>query len=585
MAIFAQSTLKINKMISDIELGTIKLPNFQRDYKWNPPKVKSLINSIQHLYPAGSLLFLRLDKDEPLLPGQPFKYVSGVDPNSTTKYLVLDGQQRMTSCYCAFANKGYYTYYIDYIKLMNQWKSGATDFDFEELIINKRHNQTPQNEISNGLFPLDFLRDRTALAEAVRIYVRSISSDPTKAEVIEFLNYQFRNIVDPIMDYEFPVIELSDELSLEAVCKVFQTINTTGLKLSVFDICVAVHMPNGINLKEYIRQVGVNYPYAKIALEKDEIMSLQTVALLANRDPKVNTLAKVVTTADISRNWDDAIKGIDLAMRLMDSFGAGTKKNTALLPYTPLIPVIASVLISRKYDTLNVGQQAVIKNKIRTYFFVASLTSRFTEGTNNKVKEDFNSLLTWTMGPDASKPAIIEAGVNWNTKAYLETQKGSAFGKAILCVLNSRKPRDFYKDTNVGIGETLESCDLHHIFPKASYEHGNENHINSVFNFTWLTKESNQFISDKTTKKYLEDIENSGTSEVALKNSLASHMIDSAMFESMKKENFEAFIIARAEAFKNILSSYEVKFNETNADAIGDVNEDADSEEEETDIN
>ena len=105
-------------------------------------------------------------------------------------------------------------------------------------------------------------------------------------------------------------------------------------------------------------------------------MSLQTVALLANRDPKVNTLAKTVTTADISRNWDDAIKGIDLAMRLMDSFGAGTKKNTSLLPYTPLIPVIASVLISRKYDTLNVGQQAVIKNKIIKRPCIVPTTSR-----------------------------------------------------------------------------------------------------------------------------------------------------------------------------------------------------------------
>ncbi len=102
MAKFNTYTVDIYSFISNIISGKYRLPCFQRDFKWNPAKIKSLINSIQHQYPAGSLLFLKVDRDEPLIPSQEFKYAEKNKFTNKPEVLVLDGQQRMTSCFSVF---------------------------------------------------------------------------------------------------------------------------------------------------------------------------------------------------------------------------------------------------------------------------------------------------------------------------------------------------------------------------------------------------------------------------------------------------------------------------------------------------
>ena len=76
MSSFGHLDVKIKDFNATIKSGKYRLPCFQRDFKWNPAKIKSLINSIQHEYPAGSLLSLEVNKDDPLIPSQEFKYAN-----------------------------------------------------------------------------------------------------------------------------------------------------------------------------------------------------------------------------------------------------------------------------------------------------------------------------------------------------------------------------------------------------------------------------------------------------------------------------------------------------------------------------
>lgn len=567
MSVFKLSNIKIRDFIQAIESGKYRLPCFQRDFKWNPSKIKSLINSIQHEYPAGSLLFLKVNGDNPLIPAQGFKYSNESNFTDKAEMLVLDGQQRMTSCYTVFNNYGYYTYYIDFMKLMNQYSSGVQDYDFETIIVNKRHNPTPMNELSNGLFPLAFLKDRTIMRNQIKIYVNCIKDDESKKDECDFLNYEFGDIVDSILDYEFPIIELPENSTMESVCKVFQTINTTGLKLSVFDICVAVFMPKGIQLKDMVKKSSSKTKYAKNILEKDPTSALQVVALLANKDPKSNTLPKELEAQDITDYWDDAINGVEDALALFDSYGAGTKKNLSVLPYTPMVPIVAGVLSRVKYRTMPVPTKGVVDKKIKAYFFTVSLSSRYTEGTNAKIKDDFISLNQWIS--NNVEPKIITNGVDWNTSALIQNNKNSAFGKAVLCMLNSLNPMDFYLNKPVGIGEHIDSCDLHHIFPKATYENEYKEMINSVFNFTWLLKDTNIYIKDLSTAVYLNNIQNEmDLSNNQIKALFVNHNIDSDCFELIKNEKYDEFINYRAEKFKELFTNAGVVFRDVEKEDI-----------------
>ena len=579
MAEITVSKTKIRDFIKSIESGKYQLPCFQRDFKWNPSKIKSLLNSIQHEYPAGSLLFLKVDSDNPLIPYQGFKYTNSDEFDEKTEMLVLDGQQRMTSCYSVFTNSGYYTYYINYLELMKMVDSGATSFEFDELIVNKKHNQTPSTEIPKGLFPMVYLRDRNTMRSQIQLYVQDIQSDPSKAAICNFLSVKFQDIVDTFLDYEFPYVVLPENSSMESVCKVFQTINTTGLKLSVFDICVAVFVPKGINLKEKVKDSSESKNYVKLLLEKDPTTALQTIALLANREPNSNTLPKVLEETDILNYWDEAIDGIEDTLILFDSFGAGTKKNLSILPYTPMIPVVAAVLARNKYATMDVVRKGNTENKIKAYFYTAALSTRYTEGTNSKINSDFTAMNKWISNDE--KPDIIVKGVDWNTEKIINNNKSGAFGKAVLCMLNSLNPRDFYSQSvAVGIGENIASCDLHHIFPKATYGSNEKDLINSVFNFTWIVKETNVYIKDTTTKAYLNDImSNLRVNELQLKALLNGHCIDNDSYDAMKDEHYTEFISHRANVFKSLFSTAGVEIIEVNAEEV-EVEDSADEDEE-----
>ena len=367
---------------------------------------------------------------------------------------------------------------------------------------------------------------------------------------------------------------------MESVCKVFQTINTTGLKLSVFDICVAVFMPDNVNLKELVKNSSSNKKYVKVLLDKDPTSALQVVALLANKQPNSNTLPKELVATDISNYWDDAMDGIESALALFDSFGAGTKKNLSIIPYTPMITIVAAVLSRTKYTSMTVPNKAKAEKKIKTYFYTAALSTRYTEGTNAKINEDFKALNQWISNDQI--PNIVTHGVDWNTDKIISNNKNGAFGKAVLCMLNSMSPKDFYSTTvDVGIGEHINSCDLHHIFPKATYESLYEDTINSVFNFTWLIKETNIYIQDKTTKNYLNDIMNEvELTEDQLKAVLVNHQIDDELYALMKEEKFTDFLTKRANAFKKLFKNADVNFRDVNADDI-EVEEDTEEEEDE----
>ena len=113
--------------------------------------------------------------------------------------------------------------------------------------------------------------------------------------------------------------------------------------------------------------------YAKIVLEDDETLVLQAIALLSGKTPKRNKLADNLDGNDILSYWDRVINGISMTMQLLDDFGAGTRKNLSLLPYKPMIPLIAAVLVDRNYDNLRVDARAKIEQKLKNFFIIPQL--------------------------------------------------------------------------------------------------------------------------------------------------------------------------------------------------------------------
>src|SRR5690349_15717795 len=84
-------------LVEEAHKGRLCLPNFQRAFVWPRDQVADLVRSVLRRYYIGSLLLLRCDPDRP--PFAP-AFLRGAKPahqEPRPDYLVLDGQQRLTS--------------------------------------------------------------------------------------------------------------------------------------------------------------------------------------------------------------------------------------------------------------------------------------------------------------------------------------------------------------------------------------------------------------------------------------------------------------------------------------------------------
>ena len=83
----------LKDLLHEIHVGAARLPDFQRDFVWDPSGTISLILSLAQSFPAGSIL--RVSDTQNAFATRQF---AGA-PDLKTKHsvLVLDGQQRLTT--------------------------------------------------------------------------------------------------------------------------------------------------------------------------------------------------------------------------------------------------------------------------------------------------------------------------------------------------------------------------------------------------------------------------------------------------------------------------------------------------------
>ncbi len=91
--LFKEITYSLNKLIEDIEMGEIGLPELQRPFVWPNTKVRDLFDSMYRGYPVGYLLFWANGLPEN------HRQIGINTKQSVPRLLIVDGQQRLTSLF------------------------------------------------------------------------------------------------------------------------------------------------------------------------------------------------------------------------------------------------------------------------------------------------------------------------------------------------------------------------------------------------------------------------------------------------------------------------------------------------------
>jgi hypothetical protein len=91
--LFKEVSYSLSKLIQDIEMGEIGLPDIQRPFVWPNTKVRDLFDSMYKGFPVGYLLFWAN------VVANGYRQIGADSKQKIPRLLIVDGQQRLTSLY------------------------------------------------------------------------------------------------------------------------------------------------------------------------------------------------------------------------------------------------------------------------------------------------------------------------------------------------------------------------------------------------------------------------------------------------------------------------------------------------------
>src|SRR5438874_8886771 len=97
MTTFDSGKLRLLDLLTDIAAGKIQLPDFQRGWVWDDEHLRSLLASISTSYPIGAIMLLESGNEEMKFKPRLVEGVKLTGKLPAPEFLILDGQQRLTS--------------------------------------------------------------------------------------------------------------------------------------------------------------------------------------------------------------------------------------------------------------------------------------------------------------------------------------------------------------------------------------------------------------------------------------------------------------------------------------------------------
>jgi len=306
MTTFDSTKASLNDLLREIREGKIQLPDFQRGWVWDDDHIRDLLVSIARSFPIGAVMLLEAG-GEVRFETRPVEGLEGqIAKDQKPEKLILDGQQRLTtltqalaleapvSTTTAKAKKIKRHYYFDIRKAVEMPRA------LDEAVIAVDENRQLRSNFGRDV-DLDLSTRELECQQLFFPCNQVMGSDDWEATLHQvapehFGTYMtFRSqVLAPFRSYQLPVILLKKETSKEAVCLVFEKVNTGGVQLSVFELITASYAADGYNLRDdWFGSKARNVESRKARIEQDDLLKgteatefLQAISLLHTHEQR-----------------------------------------------------------------------------------------------------------------------------------------------------------------------------------------------------------------------------------------------------------------------------------------------------------
>jgi hypothetical protein len=540
--IFYPHAEKLRWLIESIHNREVALPDFQRDFVWDPRATDELLESICQNYPAGSLLRIKNSSGALFSP----RAVAGAPSLDSHKpsYLMLDGQQRLTSLYQAFFGVGSHRYFIHLGGLIEGQ-------DLEDCVFYERQKDAErkygsiEKQAESLTFPFSQLFNASGGFEdwLDRILDHRAEADGELKSLKSKLRDLRQKWLKPVEEYEFPVVSLAEDTSPAAVCTIFETLNRTGVKLSVFDLLAARFWPENVRLREMWEQANDDFS-AISEFEVDPYYVLQAISLVTGTGASCKRSDVLdLNVGQITAAWDSVVAGLAHGIQMLkDDCGVVIPK---WLPYnTMLIPLAA---IASNAKTISGPKGGAAREKLKRWFWCSVFGQAYERAPNSQSAKDYVELKRWIGGGEP--PQTVQTFAFDAETLRKTTPRQRAVYRGAMALILRNGAIDFHSREKITAKIMLEEkIDDHHVFPQAyldkhrpEIEHALRD---SVLNRTLIDKLTNIRICKNPPSKYLSEIASElGTDK--LSQLLASHYLPTGEHSPLEADDFDGFIVGR----------------------------------------
>jgi len=601
---FKTNPIRLEVLLGNCGNGKLQLPDFQRSWVWAEDRIHSLIVSVSRAFPIGALMTLT-SKGE---GGEEFarRPIGGAPPGAklaAPDELLLDGQQRMTSLYQACyrreviqtitpKNKSVRRwFYFDIRKSLQGDRAEAlfsvpedrrlkSDFDRKiDLDLS-----TPELEYTHLQFPVNRVFDWDDWSEGFDDFWISGKGDLTKREIFK----QFKNeVLQNFKAYQVPVIALDKSTSHEAVCLVFEKVNTGGKPLDAFELLTAMYAAKGHKLRDdWLGTEGkpgyqaALRDFGRAGGQKAGVLSkvastdfLQAIALLHSKTVRAELAAAGTPENDLPAVRATRQSLLDLPLeaylRYRERVRAGFERvakflrqqriyNVVDLPYqTQLVPLAA--IFAELGDRADHAANAA---NIARWYWCGIFGELYGSAVESRFAKDIVEVPAWLDG--GPEPTTVREGrFRADRLNTLRTRLSAAY-KGIHAQLMRRGALDFR--TGQEFDQTVffeEAVDIHHVFPEdwckkrkiapAIYD--------TVANKTPLSYRTNRILQGVAPTDYLNRLEQGGkTSKGELDPPIAAANLDRYLASHcipvgrLRADDFEGFLRERRQALLALIS-------------------------------
>lgn len=567
----------LKQLLESVDSGALQLPEFQRGWTWDDDRIRNIIASLSQGYPMGALMQLECGGDVKL-KYRPFEGTNVKDISAS--FLVLDGQQRLTSLYRALFSKEVVTtvdarkqpleryYYLDIRKcldpdedrldaIVSVPKSRVITKDIGREVV--RDLSTLEQELIELCFPANMIFDEYDwLMPFIEHY-------GTQSEEFKLWKEFKSNVLDTMTGYVLPVIKLGKETPREAVCKVFENVNTGGVSLTVFELVTASFATYDFDLRgNWDNVVRPRIWGEGLDIVTDVMRGVDATAFLTSMTLYSTFLAKRILDKghtsckkkdvldlkfeDYQSNLDDLLEGFDMAREFLLGERIFRKRD---LPYTTqVIPLAATcAYIGRDKFKLQAN-----KNILRQWLWCGIFGEMYGGANETRYANDIEDLVDAIEGNPSPMRTVNAAYFQSIRLLGLQTRNSAAY-KGVMALVFREDCRDFIDGEQMTMVKSMMTPpDIHHIFPQAYCQKAglDKGKWNSIVNKTPLIYTTNRTIGGVAPSKYLPRVLKEGEiDEAELRARIESHLID---FDALVADDFDTYFIDRA---KKLLDAIE----------------------------